>query len=166
VIELAWTDRELHFIAIGGAGMSGLALVAHARGARVTGSDRADSSYLQRLRAAGLEPRVGHDAGAVPPGAEVVVSTAIPPDNPELARARERGQRVMHRGDLLAELCAEGRLIAVAGTHGKTTTTGMIVHALTRCARRAPTPRSSSAASCRAPGRVVRPPTRAGARAR
>jgi UDP-N-acetylmuramate--alanine ligase len=130
VIELAWTDRELHFIAIGGAGMSGLALVAHARGARVTGSDRADSSYLQRLRAGGLEPRVGHDAGAVPPGAEVVVSTAIPPDNPELARARERGQRVMHRGDLLAELCAEGRLIAVAGTHGKTTTTGMIVHAL------------------------------------
>jgi UDP-N-acetylmuramate--alanine ligase len=130
VIELAWTDRELHFIAIGGAGMSGLALVAHARGARVTGSDRADSSYLQRLRAAGLEPRIGHDAGAVPPGAEVVVSTAIPPDNPELARARERGQRVMHRGDLLAELCAEGRLIAVAGTHGKTTTTGMVVHAL------------------------------------
>jgi UDP-N-acetylmuramate--alanine ligase len=130
VIELAWTDRELHFIAIGGAGMSGLALVAHARGARVTGSDRADSSYLQRLRAAGLEPRIGHDAGAVPSGAEVVVSTAIPPDNPELARARERGQRVMHRGDLLAELCAEGRLIAVAGTHGKTTTTGMVVHAL------------------------------------
>ena len=127
---MAWTDRELHFIAIGGAGMSGLALVAHARGARVTGSDRADSSYLQRLRAAGLEPRIGHDADAVPPGAEVVVSTAIPPDNPELARARERGQRVMHRGDLLAELCAEGRLIAVAGTHGKTTTTGMIVHAL------------------------------------
>ena len=122
--------RELHFIAIGGAGMSGLALVCHRLGARVTGSDRADSSYLERLVAAGVDARVGHDADRVPPGADVVVSTAIPEDNPELARARERGQLVIHRGELLAELCALGRLIAVAGTHGKTTTVGMIVHAL------------------------------------
>ena len=64
------------------------------------------------------------------PDAEVVVSTAIGDDNPELVRARERGQPALHRGALLAELCAEGRLIAVAGTHGKTTTTGMLVHAL------------------------------------
>ena len=127
---MTWKARELHFIAIGGAGMSGLALVAHRLGATVTGSDRTDSSYLQRLRAAGLAPLVGHDADAVPAGADVVVSTAIPPDNPELVRARERGQRVLHRGELLAELCAEGRLIAIAGTHGKTTTTGMVVHAL------------------------------------
>ena len=98
--------------------------------ASVTGSDRAESSYLERLRAAGLEPVVGHDADLVPPDAEVIVSTAIGPDNPELAPARERGQTELHRGALLAELCAEGRLIAVAGTHGKTTTTGMIVHAL------------------------------------
>lgn len=125
-----WSTRKLHFIAIGGAGMSGLALVCHQRGARVTGSDRAASSYLERLRAAGLEPCVGHDADAVPADAEVVVSTAVPEDNPELRIARERGQRVLHRGELLAELCAEGRLIAVAGTHGKTTTTGMVVHAL------------------------------------
>ncbi len=125
-----WPSRKLHFIAIGGAGMSGLALVCHELGARVTGSDRAASSYLERLRAAGLEPRVGHDADAVPADADVVISTAIPEDNPELAIARERGQRVLHRGELLAELCAGGRLIAVAGTHGKTTTTGMIVHAL------------------------------------
>ena len=125
-----WTERKLHFIAIGGAGMSGLAFVAHRLGAKVTGSDRADSGYLERLRAAGLEPAVGHDASLVPPDAEVVISTAIASDNPELVLARERDQRVLHRGALLAELCAEGRLIAVAGTHGKTTTTGMIVHAL------------------------------------
>src|SRR6476646_3405459 len=95
-----WPDRKLHFIAIGGAGMSGLARVCHRLGARVTGSDRANSSYLERLRAAGLEPRLGHDADAVPPDAEVVVSTAVGDDNPELARARELGLRVIHRGQL------------------------------------------------------------------
>ncbi|MDQ2676495.1 MAG: Mur ligase domain-containing protein [Actinomycetota bacterium] len=126
----SWHGRKLHFVAIGGAGMSGLALVAHRLGASVTGSDRAESGYMERLRAAGLDPAVGHDADRVPADAEVIVSTAIGADNPELARARERGQTVFHRGELLAELCAEGRLIAVAGTHGKTTTTGMIVHAL------------------------------------
>jgi UDP-N-acetylmuramate--alanine ligase len=125
-----WADRKLHFIAIGGAGMSGLALVCSRLGAEVSGSDRVDSSYMARLRAAGLDPVVGHDADTVPPDAEVVVSTAVPPDNPELQRARERGQRVIHRGELLAEVCAERRLIAVAGTHGKTTTAGMIAHVL------------------------------------
>jgi len=125
-----WAQRKLHFIAIGGAGMSGLALVCHRLGARVSGSDRAASGYLERLRDAGLDPRVGHDADQVPADAEIVVSTAIAEDNPELARARERAQPVLHRGALLAELCAEGRLIAVAGTHGKTTTSGMLVHAL------------------------------------
>ncbi|MGH2965880.1 MAG: UDP-N-acetylmuramate--L-alanine ligase [Solirubrobacterales bacterium] len=125
-----WPDRKLHFIAIGGAGMSGLALVCDRLGARVTGSDRAESSYLERLRVAGLEPRLGHDADAVPPDAEVVVSTAVGDDNPELARARELGLRVIHRGQLLAEVCAERRLIAVSGTHGKTTTSGMVAYAL------------------------------------
>ncbi len=79
--------RSLHFIGIGGAGMSGLALVARALGARVTGSDAAESGYLAGLRAAGIEPRVGHDAANLPAGAEVVVSTAIPQDNPELSAA-------------------------------------------------------------------------------
>jgi UDP-N-acetylmuramate--alanine ligase len=125
-----WRGRSFHFIAIGGAGMSGLALVCHELGAEVTGSDRADSSYMEHLRAAGLEPRLGHDPDAVPAESDVVVSTAIPDDNPELARARERGQKILHRGELLAELCAEKRLIAIAGTHGKTTTAGMVVHAL------------------------------------
>jgi UDP-N-acetylmuramate--alanine ligase len=125
-----WNDRRLHFIAIGGAGMSGLALVCDRLGATVTGSDRAESSYTRRLREAGLEPGIGHDPDAVPPDADVVISTAIRDDNPELLRAREQGQRVLHRGELLAEVCAERRLLAVAGTHGKTTTAGMIAHVL------------------------------------
>jgi UDP-N-acetylmuramate--alanine ligase len=126
----AWTQRKLHFIGIGGAGMSGLALVCHQLGAAVSGSDRADSSYMQRLRAAGLQPALGHDPANLPADAEVVVSTAIADDNPELALARERGQRVIHRGELLAELCSERRLLAIAGTHGKTTTTAMVVWAM------------------------------------
>jgi UDP-N-acetylmuramate--alanine ligase len=125
-----WSGRTLHFVAIGGAGMSGLALVAQRLGARVSGSDRASSSYLERVLAAGIEARVGHDAGAVPADAELVVSTAVPEDNPELAAARERGQRILHRAELLAELCSLRRLIAIAGAHGKTTTAGMVVHAL------------------------------------
>jgi UDP-N-acetylmuramate--alanine ligase len=125
-----WNGRRLHFVGIGGAGMSGLALVCRALGATVTGSDRAESSYLERLRAQGFEPRVGHDADAVPEDAEVVVSTAVADDNPELARARQRHQRILHRGELLAEVCAERRLLAVAGTHGKTTTAGMLAHVL------------------------------------
>jgi UDP-N-acetylmuramate--alanine ligase len=124
--SMSFEGRELHFIAIGGAGMSGLALVCHELGARVTGSDRAESAYFERVVAAGIEARLGHEADAVPPGAEVVVSSAIRDDNPELARARERGQRILHRGQLLAELCAQKRLIAIAGAHGKTTTTGML----------------------------------------
>jgi UDP-N-acetylmuramate--alanine ligase len=126
----AWRGRRLHFIGIGGAGMSGLALVCARLGATVSGSDRADSSYMERLREAGLDPVVGHDAANLAAGFEVVVSTAIGADNPELALARERGLEPIHRGALLAELCAEKRLIAVAGTHGKTTTTAMAVWAL------------------------------------
>jgi UDP-N-acetylmuramate--alanine ligase len=125
-----WSGRRLHFIGIGGAGMSGLALVCARLGATVTGSDRSDSSYMERLREAGLKPSIGHDAANLPDGAKVVVSTAIGEDNPELAAARERGIEPIHRGALLAELCAEKRLIAIAGTHGKTTTSAMTVWAL------------------------------------
>jgi UDP-N-acetylmuramate--alanine ligase len=125
-----WASRRLHFIGVGGAGMSGLALVCRQLGAAVSGSDRADSSYMERLRSAGIEPAVGHDAANLPAGAEVIVSTAIAEDNPELRLARETGLAVRHRGELLAELCAEKRLIAVAGTHGKTTTTAMLAWAL------------------------------------
>jgi UDP-N-acetylmuramate--alanine ligase len=126
-----WRGRSLHFVGIGGAGMSGLALVARALGAVVTGSDRSGGGANEpRLRAAGIEPAAGHAAEHVPVAAEVVVSTAIPPDNPERAIARERGQRELHRAELLGELTRVRRTIAVAGTHGKTTTSSMVVHAL------------------------------------
>ncbi|MCW2981041.1 MAG: UDP-N-acetylmuramate--L-alanine ligase [Solirubrobacterales bacterium] len=125
-----WSGRKLHFIGIGGAGMSGLAVVCAGLGATVSGSDRSESTYMERVRGAGVEPTIGHDAANLPEGAEVVVSTAIGDGNPELSLARERGQKVIHRGELLAELCADKRLIAIAGTHGKTTTTSMTVWAL------------------------------------
>jgi UDP-N-acetylmuramate--alanine ligase len=130
-----WAGRRLHFIGIGGAGMSGLALVAHALEASVTGSDRAESSYSERLRAAGITPSIGHDAANVPSDAEVVVSTAIAESNPELSIARSRGQRVLHRGDLLAEAAQLKRCLAVSGTHGKTTTSGMAAHVLVETGR-------------------------------
>jgi UDP-N-acetylmuramate--alanine ligase len=130
-----FSGRTLHFVGIGGAGMSGLALVAHELGARVTGSDRADSPYCERLRAAGIEPTIGHDAANYPPGAELVVSTAIPDDNPELANARAAGATVLHRGDLLGEVSRLKRTIAVSGTHGKTTTASMAAHVLRETGR-------------------------------
>jgi UDP-N-acetylmuramate--alanine ligase len=129
-----WSGRALHFVGIGGAGMSGLALVARSLGATVTGSDRAAGSpYLGPLLALGVEPVAGHDAANVPEGAEVVVSSAIPLENPERAIARERGQRELHRADLLGELTRLKPTIAISGTHGKTTTSSMVVHALRGC---------------------------------
>jgi UDP-N-acetylmuramate--alanine ligase len=120
--------RRLHFVGIGGAGMSGLALIARALGAEVSGSDRAASGpYIERLRAAGIEPAVGHAAENVPPGAEVVYSTAVPPENPE------RRPPELHRAAFLAQLTELKPAICVSGTHGKTTTTSMIVHALIAC---------------------------------
>jgi UDP-N-acetylmuramate--alanine ligase len=107
--------------------MSGLALIAVALGARVTGSDRSESSYTPRLREHGIEPIIGHDSGNVPDRAEVVYSTAIGPENPERLAA---AGRELHRADLLAEIAALRRCAAVTGTHGKTTTAGMLVHAL------------------------------------
>ncbi|MBN8868778.1 MAG: UDP-N-acetylmuramate--L-alanine ligase [Solirubrobacterales bacterium] len=127
---MSWDGRRIHLIGAGGAGMSGLAWAAHQLGASVTGSDRSDSTYMERLRAAGIGVTVGHDPANLPEGAEVIVSTAIGEDNPELVTARERGLTVKHRSELLAELCSARRQIAVAGTHGKTTTTGMLTWAL------------------------------------
>jgi UDP-N-acetylmuramate--alanine ligase len=106
--------------------MSGLALIAAALGASVTGSDRAPSSYTERLREHGIEPVFGHAAANVPSGAEVVYSTAIAQDNPE----RLVATRELHRADLLAEVAGLRRCLAVTGTHGKTTTSAMAVQAL------------------------------------
>lgn len=122
--------RRLHFVGIGGAGMSGLALVAARLGAEVTGTDQAESNYTKMLSAAGIRCSLGHDASKLPAGAEVVVSTAIPADNPELLAARGRGSNVFRRGELLAELTVGRRCVAVAGAHGKTTTAAMIAHCL------------------------------------
>jgi UDP-N-acetylmuramate--alanine ligase len=122
-----WSSRRLHFIGIGGAGMSGLALVAKALGAQVSGSDRTESTYTQTLRAHGIEPIIGHAAENVPAGAEVVYSTAVPASNPERQAA---GSAELHRSELLAQIAALRRCIAVAGTHGKTTTSAMIVRAM------------------------------------
>ncbi len=108
--------------------MSGLALIAGELGATVTGSDRAPSSYTERLAAHGIQAIIGHSEVNVPAGAEVVYSTAVPADNPE----RRIAARERHRADLLAEIAALRRCLAVTGTHGKTTTSAMIVHALLR----------------------------------
>jgi UDP-N-acetylmuramate--alanine ligase len=134
-VNAPFSGRALHFVGIGGAGMSGLALVARELGATVTGSDQAESSYCTPLRAAGIEPVIGHDAANLPAGAEVVVSTAIPDDNPELAAARDAGATVLHRGELLGELSRMKRTIAVGGTHGKTTSASMAALALLEAGR-------------------------------
>lgn len=127
-----WSGRKLHFVGIGGAGMSGLALIALELGAQVSGSDRADSPYQVTLREAGAEIHIGHSADNVPAGAEVVYSTAIDSDNPE-RQAGSAGAGELHRAELLAQMAAMKRCIAVTGTHGKTTTTGMIVQILRGC---------------------------------
>jgi UDP-N-acetylmuramate--alanine ligase len=131
-VSAEWEGRRLHFVGLGGAGMSGIALVAAALGATVTGSDRAESPYLERVRAGGIVPSIGHAAANVPAGddVELVVSTAIPAANPERAAGRERGLREIHRGALLGELSRRRRTIAIGGTHGKTTTSSMAAHAL------------------------------------
>lgn len=128
-----WEGRRLHFVGVGGAGMSAYARAAHALGAELSGSDGASSPYLERLREDGvLDAHVGHDAANVPPGedVELVYSSAVPAENAERAAARERGLVERSRAELLGELSSLRRTIAVAGTHGKTTTCSMLAHML------------------------------------
>jgi UDP-N-acetylmuramate--alanine ligase len=120
----------VHFIAIGGAGMSGIARIMLKRGITVSGSDARDSELLGQLSDLGAKVFVGHSAEHIGDADTVVVSTAIRDDNPELVAARERGLRVLHRASALASLMAGRRGVAVAGTHGKTTTTSMLTVAL------------------------------------
>ena len=117
---------RVHFAGIGGAGMSGIARIMLARGVSVSGSDSAASVALTELAALGARVHVGHAAGQLGDADTLVVSSAIRADNPELIEARERGLRVLHRAAALASLMFGRRVIAVSGTHGKTTTTSMI----------------------------------------
>jgi UDP-N-acetylmuramate--alanine ligase len=121
---------KIHMIGIGGAGMSGVAEVLKSRGHTVTGSDLKESPYTRRLREAGITVYIGHAAGHVGDADQVVISTAIPKTNPELLEARRRSIPVIPRAAALASILEGARSIAVAGTHGKTTTTSMTAHAL------------------------------------
>jgi UDP-N-acetylmuramate--alanine ligase len=121
-----------HFIGIGGSGMSGLARMFLKRGIRVSGSDRADSPGLRELERLGATVHVGHDAANLGDADTVVHTGAIWPDNPEFVLAKQRGLHVIHRSQALHWLIGGRSLVAVAGAHGKTTSTGMIVTALRR----------------------------------
>jgi len=121
---------KVHFTAIGGAGMSGIARIMLSRGMTVSGSDAAASDLLAGLAVAGARVSVGHAAENLGDADTLVVSTAIRPDNPELVKARQRGLRVLHRAAALASVMLGYQGIAVAGTHGKTTTTSMITTVL------------------------------------
>jgi len=123
----------VHFIAIGGSGMNGIASVLVQLGVPVSGSDRQDSPYLRSLRDQGARVFVGHRAEQLGEAQTVVASSAIRDDNPELAEARRRGLTVLHRSAALGSLMLGRRGIAVAGTHGKTTTTAMLAQVLTGC---------------------------------
>jgi len=116
----------VHFIGIGGIGMSGIAEVLHNLGHRVQGSDQADSANVQRLRDKGIEVFVGHKAENLGDAEVVVVSTAIKKNNPELVAAREKLLPVVRRAEMLAELMRFRNAIAIGGTHGKTTTTSLV----------------------------------------
>lgn len=121
---------RVHFVGIGGSGMSGIARMMHARGITVTGSDRSDSAAVRSLRELGIDVQIGHDARHVGHADTLVVTGALWLDNPEYQEALRRGLPVLHRANALAWLVRDERLIAVAGAHGKSTTTAMLVTAL------------------------------------
>ncbi|MFC4602143.1 UDP-N-acetylmuramate--L-alanine ligase [Rhodococcus kronopolitis] len=136
--ELPAHLQRVHMVGIGGAGMSGIARILLARGGEVSGSDAKESRTVLSLRARGAQVRIGHDASALdllPGGPTVVVTThaAIPKDNPELVAAAARGVPVILRPAVLASLMQGHRTLLVAGTHGKTSTTSMLVVALQHC---------------------------------
>jgi len=127
---MKFAPRQVHFVGIGGSGMSGIAEVLATQGTIVTGSDAADSAVLRHLRHRGVTVYLGHRAENVGPAQAVVVSSAIREDNPEVLAARARRIPVIPRALMLAELMRMRRGIAVAGTHGKTTTTSLVASVL------------------------------------
>jgi len=124
---------RVHFVGIGGAGLSGIARIMLARGIAVTGSDARDSATLEALRALGAICHVGHAAEQVHDADTVVVSTAVRADNPEVVEAQRLGLRLLPRSAALAAVMAGRRVVAIAGTHGKTTTTSLLTVALQHC---------------------------------
>ncbi|MCU1387651.1 MAG: murC, partial [Ilumatobacteraceae bacterium] len=128
-IDLSETKR-LHVVGVGGPGMSAIAIVLAEMGHTVSGSDMREKPILDRLRAAGIAIQVGHDRANVHGVDAVTASTAVPARNIELDEARSRGSLVLSRAGMLAGICAEARSLAVAGTHGKTTTSSMLMLAL------------------------------------
>ena len=128
------TVKSAHFIGIGGAGMSGIALVLHERGCKVTGSDLKHSHYVRELEAAGIPVSIGHEAATIDAAMPevVVTSTAIPESNPEVVRARELGIPIWPRAKMLSYLSGAAKTVAVAGTHGKTTTSSMVATMMDR----------------------------------
>ena len=122
--------RHIHFVGLGGAGMSGIAEVLHNLGYTISGSDLADSATLRRLQDLGIRTFVGHDAAHLEEVDCVVTSTAVQADNPEVLKAREKRIPVVPRAVMLAELMRLKRGIAIAGTHGKTTTTSLVTSVL------------------------------------
>jgi len=131
-------ERPVHFVGAGGAGMFALAALLLRQGARVTGCDLKESQALDDLRALGADIHVGHDALHVEQASALVVTSAVPTDHPEMLRARERGIPVLKRSQALGACVNAGRLLAIAGTHGKTTTTAMATEILV-CAGKNPT---------------------------
>ncbi len=125
MIELDVPQR-IHVLGVGGAGMSAIAAVLHAMGHTVSGSDQRDSAILQRLAAAGVATKIGHDSDEIGGVDAVAISTAIRPDNVALRAAEAHGIAVYRRAEMLAAICAQRSTIAVAGTHGKTTTSSML----------------------------------------
>lgn len=124
---------RVHFVGIGGAGLSGIARIMLARGISVTGSDAADSPTLEALRELGAECAVGHDAAHVAGADTVVVSTAVRADNPEVVAAQDRDLLLLPRSAALDAVMQGRRVVAVAGTHGKTTTTSLLTVAVQAC---------------------------------
>lgn len=122
--------KQIHFVGLGGSGMSGIAEVLHNLGYRISGSDLSDSATLKRLASLGIQTHVGHAAANISGADAVVTSTAVKPDNPEVLAARERKIPIVPRAVMLAELMRLKQGIAIAGTHGKTTTTSLVASVL------------------------------------
>lgn len=117
---------DYHFVGVGGIGMSALARLLAQRGAKVSGSDRAASPLIERLRGEGIDVSIGHERRPLWPHTKVVTSSAVPTDNPEVVEARRLGSPLLHRSDLLADLMRGYKPLLVTGTHGKTTTTALL----------------------------------------